>query len=127
MRDPDFICRRCLGNVRAIDRRPYVEVQLAAYKLDVVDNFVYLGDCICPGGGCELATIKRCHSAWEKFRELLPLLTCKAVSLNTRGQMYNSCVRGVTLYSSECWTLKKEHKKRLECSERAMLLWMCNI
>ena len=81
MRDPDFICRRCLGNVRAIDRRrPYVEVQLAAYKFDLVDNFVYLGDCICPGGGCELATIKRCHSAWGKFRELLPLLTCKAIS-----------------------------------------------
>ena len=52
--DPDFRCRRCLGNARAIDGRPCVEVQLADRKLDVVNNFVYLGDCICPGGGCEL-------------------------------------------------------------------------
>ena len=103
--DPDFRCRRCLGDTRAIDGRPYVEVQLADGKLNVVDNFVCLGDCICPGGGCELATSKRYRSAWGKFKELLPLLICKAISLNTRGQMYNSCVRGTMLYSSECWAL----------------------
>ena len=50
-------------------------VQPADGKFDVVDNFFYLGDCICPGGRCELATIKRCHSTWGKFRELLPLIT----------------------------------------------------
>ena len=59
-----------------------VEVQLADGKLDVVANFVYLSDCICPGGGCELATTKRCRSAWGKFRELLPLLTCNAITLH---------------------------------------------
>ena len=31
------------------------------------------------------------------------------------------------LYSSECWTHRQEEKKRLERSERAMLLWLCNI
>ena len=30
--------------MQAIDGRPCVEVQLADGKLDVVDNFVYLGD-----------------------------------------------------------------------------------
>ena len=61
--NPDFRCRRCLGNARAIDGRPCVEVQLAYGNLDVVDNFVYLADCICSGGGYELATIKKCRSA----------------------------------------------------------------
>ena len=51
-----------------------MEVQLADGKLDVVDNFAYLCDCICLGRGCDLASIKRCHSVWGKFRELLPLL-----------------------------------------------------
>ena len=41
--------------------------------------------------------------------------------------MYNSCVRGTMLYSSECWALTQEDKKRLESSERTMLLWLCNI
>ena len=57
-----------------MDGRLCVEVQLADGKLDVVDSFICLGDCICPGGGCDLATIERCHSAWGKFRELLALL-----------------------------------------------------
>ena len=62
---------------RATDGRPCVEVQLADGTLDVADNFVYLGDCICPGGGCELATIKKCYSAWGNFREMLPCLLAK--------------------------------------------------
>ena len=44
--DPYFRCR-CLGNAQVIDGRPSVEGQLADEKLDVDDNFVYLGDCIC--------------------------------------------------------------------------------
>ena len=71
----DFNCRRCLGNARVIDGRPCTEVQLADNKLDVLENFVYLGGYICSDGGCELATIKRC----QKYRELLPLLTCTAI------------------------------------------------
>ena len=126
-KDPDFRCR-CLGNAWAIDRRPCVEVQLADEKLDVVNSFVYFGDCICPSRGSELATIKGCRSAQGEFEEILPLLTCEAISLNTRGQMCNSCIRGSMLYLSECWApVRQEGKKRLERSERAMLLWLCNI
>ena len=122
--DPDSWCWRHLGNAPAIDGKPCVEVQLADGKLDVVDNFVYLGDCICPGGGCELASIKRYCSALGKFREPLPLLTCKAISLYTCGQMYSSCIRRKMLHSSEFWTLRQEDKKHLEHSERAMLSWI---
>ena len=75
-----------------------LEVELADGKF-VFGSFVYLGDCIWPGGGCERTTIKRCRSAWRKFRELLPMLTCKAIFLNPRGQMYNSFVRGTMLHS----------------------------
>ena len=44
VKDPDFRCRRCLGNAQAIDERPCAKVQLAEGKIDVADNFVYLGD-----------------------------------------------------------------------------------
>ena len=62
----------CLGNAWVTDGRPCVETKLDDDKIDVVDNFVYLGDNICPSGGCELATIIRCHCY---KMELLPLLT----------------------------------------------------
>ena len=42
--DPDFRCRKCLGNAWATDRRPCVEVQLGDEKLDVVGIFIYLSD-----------------------------------------------------------------------------------
>ena len=90
--DPVFRCR-CLRSAQAIDGRPCVAVEISGGKLDVVDNFIYLGDCTCPVGGCELATTNRCRSPWRKFRELLLLLTCK------QCQMYNSCVRGIMLCS----------------------------
>ena len=51
-----------LVNAQASDGRPCVEFQLIDSKLDVIDNFVYLGDFICPVGGCDLASIKRCCS-----------------------------------------------------------------
>ena len=38
--------------------------------------------------------------------------------------MYNSCARGTMLYSFEYWALRHT---RLESSERAMFLWICNI
>ena len=70
--DPDFRCKRCLGTAQAIDGRLCTEVQL-----DAVDNFVYLDDCICPGGGFELATIKRCHSALGRLENSCPCLLVK--------------------------------------------------
>ena len=75
--DPDSRCRRCLGNVRTTDARTCVEVQLGDEKLDVVDNFVYLGECICPNGCCELPTIKRYCSDRENLKNSYPCLLVK--------------------------------------------------
>ena len=69
--DPHFRCRRCLGNAQAIDGRPCIEFQLANDKLDVVGNF------ICLSGGCEIVTIKRCHSAWDSLENCYPCLLVK--------------------------------------------------
>ena len=124
---PSYKCKRCLGEACPIDVRPCKEVVLAGVTLEVVNSFVYLGDGICTGGGCELATVIRVRSAWGKFRELLPLLTSKVISLHTRGKLYNSCVRSTMIYGSECWALRSEDFKRLLHNERAMLLWMYHV
>ena len=39
----------------------------------------------------------------------------------------NVQIQEMMFFSSECWALRQERKKRLERSERAILLWMCNI
>ena len=97
------------------------------HELDVVESFCYLGDSQCPGGTCEACTIHRCRVAWGRFRELLPLLTNKGLSLSHRGVVFRSCVRNAMLHASECWPLKVVDRQRLVRNERAMLRWMCHI
>ena len=55
---------------------------------------------------------------WKKFRQLVPLLTSKDISLIVRGRLYSSCVRSSTLHGSETWPLRKENEMR-------MVRWMC--
>ena len=69
---PSYKCKRCKGICRPIDGRPENRINLKGSKVDVVESFCYLGDELCPGGGCELATIARTRAAWGKFHELLP-------------------------------------------------------
>ena len=97
------------------------------HALEVVDTFCYLGDTVSAGGGCKHGAIARAQSAWGKFRELLPLLTNRYITIKTHGKIFNVCVRSVLLYGSECWAMRKEDKARLERNDRAMLRWICGV
>ena len=122
--DPAYIFKRCMGLCRPIDGRPENHVTLEGSKLDVVESLRYLGDELCPGGGCELATIARSRAAWGKFRELLPLLSSSMTSL---ARLFNNCVRGALLHASVCWALQREDIQRLLRNEQAMLRWMLRV
>jgi exonuclease III len=122
--DPSFICPRCQGTSRPVDGRPAREVEVKEEKLEAVADFCYLGDALSAGGGCELAAITRCNSAWKKFRELLPILTNRHLPSETRGRVYAACIRSVMLYGSETWAASSSTQKRLQRNDRAMLRWM---
>ena len=124
---PDFTYHRCLGLAHPIDGRPVEHVSLGDPKLEIVEFFVYLGDGISSNGGCEVNTITRIRSAWGKVRELLPLLTNQTIPLESRGKVYNSCIRRVLLYGSECWAVTTTDVQRLQRNERAMVRWICKV
>ena len=99
---------------------------------EIKGRLVYIPDFKChrwisPNGGCEVSTIAKIRSAWGKFRELLPLLTYQAIPLKSRGKVYNSCIRSVMLYGSECWALTTADVLRLQRNERAMVRWICKV
>ena len=123
--DPLYKCPRCEGSARPVDGRPVTEVEVGNESLDVVADFCYLGDTLSSGGGCELADITCCKSAWNKFRELLPILTNKNLPATTRGRVYSSCVRSVMLYGSETWAVSASTLRRLLRNDRAMVRWTC--
>ena len=124
---PDFKCHKCLGLARPIDGRPVEHVSLGDQKLEVVESFVYLGDGISPNGGCKVSTITRIRSAWRKFNELLFFLINQAVSLKSRGKVYNGCIRSAILYGGECWALTTADVQRLQRNERAIIRWICKV
>ena len=124
--NPDYRWARCVGNARPIDGRPQSEVQVGPDKLEVVASFCYLGDMLSAGGGCEMAVTTRVKTAWKKFRELLPVLTCRHLSYKTSGHVYSSCVRSAMLHASEIY-LTKTNLQRLQRNDRAMIRQIYNI
>jgi len=52
----------------------------------------------------------RIRIGWNKFRQLVPLLTNKDISLTVRGRLYSSCVRSRMLHGSETWPVRKENE-----------------
>jgi len=62
----------------------------ASAKLELVDRFCYLGDMLTVDGDADAAVEARIRIGWNKFRQLVPLLTSKDVSLIVRGMLVRS-------------------------------------
>jgi len=86
----------------------------ASAKLELVDKFRYLGDMLSVDGDADAAVEARIRIGWNKFRQLILLLTNKDVSLIMRGRLYSSCVRSSMLHGSETWSLRKENVVALQ-------------
>ena len=63
----------------------------------------------------------------HRFRELLPVLTSRHLSYETRGHVYSSCVWRAMLHASETWPLTKTSLQRLQRNDRAMIRQICSI
>ena len=63
-------------------------------------------------GDADAAVEARIRIGWNKFRQLVPLLTNKDVSLIMRGRLYSSCVRSSMLHESETKGKTKEDLER---------------
>ena len=73
----------------------------ASARLELVDKFCYLGDVLSVDGDADAAVEARIRTGWNKFRQLVPLLTNKDMSLIMRGRLYSSWVRSSMLHRSE--------------------------
>ena len=58
-------------------------------KLELVDTFCYLGDMLSVDGDADVTVEARIRIGWNKFRQLVLLLTNKDVSLIMRGRLHN--------------------------------------
>ena len=86
-----------------------------------MDKFCYLGDMLSVDGDADAAVETRMRIGWNKFRQLLPLLTNKDISLSVRGRLYSSCVQSSMLHGSETWSIRKENEVALQQREIRMV------
>ena len=63
-----------------------------------MDKFCYLGDMLSVEGDADAAVEARIRVGWNKFRQLVPLLTNKDTSLIRRGKLYSVVVYEVVCY-----------------------------
>ena len=124
----DFSCGRCRDLIPAT---PTVEdpttLSLGDESLEVVNSFCYLGDMMGKSGGCYDAVTARMQSAWKNFRELLPILTNRAISLSRRGHVFGACIRRVLLYGCETWPTTAADVYRLNRCDNSMVRWICGV
>jgi len=52
-------------------------------------------------GGYDSAVTARVKSAWNNFREYLPIITAKGSSLKLKSKVYATCVRSCLMHVSE--------------------------
>ena len=90
-----------------------------------MDKFCYLGDMLSVEGDADAAVDARIRVGWNKFRQLVPLLTNKDISLIMRGKLYSSCVRSSILHGSETWPVRKENETALQRAEMRMCRYWC--
>jgi len=82
----------------------------ASANLEVVDNFCYLGDMLSVDGDADAAVEDRIRIGWNKFRQLVPLLTNRDISL----RLYSSSLRSSMLHRSKTWPVRKENEVALQ-------------
>jgi len=70
--------------------------------------FCYLGDMLSVDGDADAAVEARVCKGCNMFRQLVPLLTNKDVSVLMRGELDTSCVHSCMQHGSETWPMKKE-------------------
>jgi len=74
-----FICIGCLNPVVSTCHTS-VDI-LSSAHLELVDKFCYLGDMLSVYGDADAAEEARIRIGWNKFRQLVPLLTSRDISL----------------------------------------------
>ena len=99
----------------------------ASAKLELVDKNCYLGDMLSVDGDANAAVEAIIQISWNKFKQLLSLLTNKDVSLIMRGRLYSSCVQSSMLHQSETRPIRKDNEVALQRAEMRMVRWMCGI
>ena len=90
-------------------------------------KFCYLGDMLSVGRDADAAVENKIRIGWNKFRQLVSLLTNKDISLIVKGRLYSSFMRSSMLHGSDTWPIRNKNEVAHQWAEMGMVRWMCGI
>ena len=82
--------------------------------VETVDDFTYLGSVISADNGTKKDINTRLSKARSAFARLKSIWKSKVYSKKTKIHIYNSNVKSVLLYGSECWRIIQSDLQKLE-------------
>ena len=95
--------------------------------LELVKDFTYLGSVISSDNGAKKDIQARLNKARGAFSRLRNIWRSKQYSQKTKIRLYNSNVKSVLLYGSECWRIIKSDVDKVNAFHNGCLRRICNI
>ena len=79
-----FRRKKCKGESAPPNSLNSTQAHISEGTFEAAPTFQYLGDVIGESGGCKDATSARITATWKGFRQLLPIITNRGISLRNR-------------------------------------------
>lgn len=95
--------------------------------LDFVEDFTYLGSLIGKDNGAKKDIQARLFKACGAFARFQPIRKSRQYHLRTKIQLYNSCVKSILMYGSECWQVVKGDMNKISAFHNGCLRKICQI
>ena len=95
--------------------------------LEFVEELTYFGSLISKDNGAQKHIKARLGKGHGEFARLRCIWKSKQFSLKTKVPLYNSNVKGVLIYGSDCWRVIKSDIRKLESFHNGCLRKICRI
>ena len=102
-------------------------ITIIGEALESIEDFTYLGSLISNDNGAHKDIQARLNIARGAFSRLRNIWKSKQYSLKTKIRLYNSNVKAVLLYGSECWRMKIGDMRKVDVFHNSCLRKICNI
>ena len=113
--------------VMCVNATPDAPIIVNGETLDNVEEFTYLGSLVSKDNATEKDIKARLGKAHGVFARLYTIWKSKQYSLKTKVRLYNSNVKSVLMYGSECWRVTVRDMKKINAFHNGCLRKICRI
>ena len=113
--------------VMNINKNPSQPIKIGDSQIKEVNKFTYLGSVISNEDGAKADIETRINKARVAFKSLQNIWKSRKYNLKTKLKVYNSNVKTVLLYGSECWRVVQNEITKLNSFHNGCLRKICRV